>query len=131
MDKISLVSNKFLVIYLVLAFTLISLFGLWNHYNMEMDSTGAVNTCNFVSQPACSMSVTKHVAMWQSFFTSPDISYLTFLFLLTIFIIVYFTTTKILKEILKICQYLKYFCVSLVNYLTQAFSQGILNPKVY
>lgn len=123
-------NNKFLVILLVLAFTFVSLFGLWNHFNTEMNATETVNTCTFVGQP-CDMNMTEHVAMWQSFFTAPNISYLSFLLLLTIFIIGYFITPKTPRQILKISQYFKDNRVNFFNYLTQAFSQGILNPKIY
>ncbi len=130
MDKIRAINHTLLVIGLVLAFTLISLFGLWNHYNTEMNSTETVNACPFVGQP-CDMNMTEHIAMWQNFFTAPDISYLTFLLLLAIFMVSFLATPKIPKLTLKISEYIKYSFVNLFNYLTQAFSQGILNPKIY
>lgn len=129
MYRIALLSNKFLLIILVVAFAVISIFGLWNHYNMEMNGTETADTCSFVAQP-CDMNLREHIAMWQSFFTAPNISYLTYLLLIAAFILSYFIIPKP-KQILKAWHYLKHNFVISFNYLIQAFSQGILNPKVY
>ena len=133
-----LTKSKCIIIFLeIIAFLVMSFWGL---YSMPMDEHGKVTHCPFMndSTSLCQMSVTEHIARWQQLFTAIPEKNLLFsaLILLTALLMVLFSIIPKIRDKLLFQRFLHYFYrrkseINLFNHLLLAFSQGILNPRIY
>lgn len=135
--------QKLAVFFLALgffAFVTLSIFGLGHMSGMTASENGDMAGCIFTGKTMlCKMSVVEHISLWQSMLTVAPQENLMLLALFTLFIAVIFMTknipvpldlsrgeTQIRRFYLKEHSNLSFF-----NPLKEAFSQGILNPKIY
>lgn len=113
-------------------------FGLLYHMN-DMEADGHVSGCLFDGPTeVCAMNYSEHIATWQNMFTSlpQNISLINLLVLTVLSIALLISWRNILKLFESITSrwrlYIKlYPQINFFNFLREAFSQGILNPKIY
>ncbi len=126
----------------IVSFLVFSLFGIVIVMNeMKMDNHGAISDCLFMTVTSqCPITFTGHINLWQLMFNTllPVISLMS-----VILLAITLTFTKLLFNNNSFTQPLKFLTlryrlylkqhplVSLFDYLKEAFSQGILNPKIY
>lgn len=129
--------NLRLLTTLVIAlFIFIGVFGL--SMSMPTDKHGMMTSCPFMINKSsiCNMSATDHIAKWQQMFTTTLQSSNLFLLALVAVAFIYVSLKR--QTDLRSSSYYahRYYLyknpeVKLFNYLTQAFSDGILHPKIY
>ena len=127
----------YLTIISIFTFLFINIFGL--NMSMRMDKDGHMAPCPFMNdkKTICSMSFTEHLAKWSSLFnTNLQINDLlaTVVLLATAIILVFCNPFRIaLAALLCLHRYYrdKNPSLKVSNYLTLAFSDGILNPRLY
>lgn len=127
-----------IIIFSVITFTLyVILFG-FSQFGMGIDMNGQMVNCPFSnhSMSICKMSPMEHIGEWQSMFTSlPLKDTLSIIFTLLLFIAIRNLLPRYrfsLPEIKYL--YTKYLFRSnfhIYNPLKEAFSRGILNPKLF
>lgn len=131
---------KTFLIFSLLAFVTLSTFGLGHMSGMEANKDGNMEGCIFTGKTMlCEMGIVEHISLWQSMFTAMPQESLMLLALLILLVAVIFVTKNILvpprlfsSEALTKQLYLKeHPDLPLFNPLKEAFSQGILNPKIY
>lgn len=122
------------------AFLLFSLFGVVISIgSMKINSDGVMTHCLLMNHtPMYPMSFTEHINLWQTMFSSllPSVSLMNILILaLSLVLTQAFNNLSILSLEFLLIQYRIYLKqhphISLFNFLKEAFSQGILNPKIY
>jgi hypothetical protein len=130
------------VIGLILAsFLWIGAFGLMCHMG-KMENSGMMNSCLFNPQESmCTMDFSEVVALWQGMFAGlqQDLEIVGSLLMLVVcaFVAVIILSCNFLYEFSERLfsrwrLYLKqYFNIQFFSALREAFSQGILNPKVF
>ena len=132
---------RFLLGLALIAFLSIAFFGASQTMGMDQQSDGTMGGCLFTGmEEICEMTFTEHLSQWQSMFTTtaPQKALaFALLFLLT----VVFVAVAIFKRNLLLL--FSYYTtrwrlyirhnpeLSLFNPLKEAFSRGILNPKIY
>lgn len=136
-------SKKFAISFFafgLFAFVTLSVFGLGHMSGMEANKDGNMEGCIFTGKTMlCKMGIVEHISLWQGMFTAMPQEGLLFMALLILLVAVIFVTKNILApprlsngEILTKRLYLKeHPDLPLFNPLKEAFSQGILNPKIY
>lgn len=122
-------------------FGFISIFGVWHIYGMGMQDDGTMGGCLFTGmEEICAMSLGEHISQWQNMFavSAPQG---VFIFVLLVLLAVIFVAVAVRKRNLFLL--FRYYAthwrlyigynsnLSLYNPLREAFSQGILNPKIY
>lgn len=121
-------------------FVILSIFGLGHMSNMETTKDGAMEGCVFTEKTMlCKMGIVEHISLWQGMFTAMPQESLMFIALLILLMAVIFVTKNILapprlsrSEALTKRLYLrKNPDLLLFDFLKEAFSRGILNPKIY
>lgn len=125
-----------LIPFVLASFVFMSLFGMG--IGMEMKD-GQMSSCPFTASQAsiCQMSVTEHISQWQhSFLGIPTKINLLILSLLLLSIIIVpfaksFTKVKQIELAAQLIFYYKTAVTKILNQLLIAFSDGILNPKIY
>ncbi len=136
--------TKIILSLIIVVFLTFNLFGLINSMSsMSMDSNGlaTMSDCFLMTQTSmCSMGFAEHMNLWQLMFNTliPSISLASvFILALALFF------TKILFNGNPFIQPLKFLTlryklylkqhplISLCGYLKEAFSRGIINPKIY
>lgn len=125
----------------LLSFATLSLFGLGHFGGMETNKDGNMDGCVFTGKTMlCKMSVVEHISLWQSMFTAMPQESLMLVVLMALLITAVALITKntfapphLSKNDIAIGRlYLKeHPDLSFFNPLKEAFSQGILNPKIY
>lgn len=121
------------------AFVILSIFGLGHMNGMEANKDGNMEGCIFTGKTMlCKMGIVEHISLWQSMFTAVPQENLMFMALLILLVAIIFITKNILatrlsrNEALTKRRYLReHPDFLLFNPLKEAFSQGILNPKIY
>lgn len=118
-------------------FVFVSLFGL--SLGMSTQPNGKMSDCPFANNTAsiCTMSPLEHIAAWQSFFSTLPVKKMLLIFSLVIFALALFLLPKFFQQFLKYqnlfylqrCRYLQK--VFIRHPLQEAFSNGILNPKIF
>lgn len=138
----ALANKKFVNIVFILiaiSFLWFGTFGLLQHM-VEMKSDSIMNGCLFNGQTeVCAMNFSEHITTWQSMLTSlpQDVGLLAMLILAVISITIIFFWRNFISEISESITsrsklYIKQFSqIQVFNSLREAFSQGILNPKIY
>jgi hypothetical protein len=128
--------QKGVVAFAIMAFFAVGILGLT--YGMPMDSSGQMSNCPFLGVTAlCKMNPLAHMAAWQNMFAavpSKTAGALAALFLLALFAVALlrdFWNIKELKLVPVVSQRFreKIFVVS--SSLQEAFSSGILHPKIF
>ena len=118
------------------SFVFASLFGMG--ISMEMKD-GQMSSCPFVASQAsiCQMSVTEHISQWQQAFlgipTKTNLLALALL-LLAVFVIPFAKPLTKIKQnelAIRLISYCKTAATKIFDPLLLAFSDGILNPKIY
>lgn len=121
----------------IIAFLVMSFWGL---YSMPMNEGGETSNCPLMSESAtvCPMSATDHVVKWKQLFTViPEKNLLLLsLALLVLVLVALFPLTPKVRDKLPHQQFRHYLYthspeIKLFDHLLAAFSQGILNPRLY
>lgn len=131
-----------LLIFGVFAFFSIGIFGMSQSMQMEMNDDGTMSGCLFDGRAEiCLMTIAEHLSRWQGMFIAisqkTDLLTLLFSFISAIGALVVFALKKngllLLKHLSDRWRlYLKRNpYIPLFDPLREAFSQGILNPKIY
>ena len=122
--------------FVFVSFVFASLFGMG--ISMEMKD-GQMSSCPFVASQAsiCQMSVTEHISQWQQAFlgipTKANLPAFALL-LLAIFVIPFAKPLTKIKQnelAVQLISYFKTAATKIFDPLLLAFSDGILNPKIY
>ncbi len=134
-----LLLGKYVVLFAITSgFVFVSLFGL--SLGMSMQSNGKMSDCPFMNNTAsiCNMSPLEHIAAWQSFFSAlPLKEKMSLIFSLVAFALALFLLPRFFQKFLK---YQNLFYLQRYRYLQkvfirhplqEAFSSGILNPKIF
>lgn len=131
-------SYKVLLAFGFLTFISVSVFGPWHSFGMETNQNGEMEGCIFTGKTMfCKMNIVEHIALWQHQFTTTPARLtilLALLILLAIVSIVAAFGLHRLKRQNAIAQKFYIFQhhdLPLSNPLTQAFSDGILHPRIY
>ncbi len=125
-----------------IALIFVALFGLSHGMaGMEKRSDGTMSGCMFSGQAEmCTMTFSEHIAHWQAMFTTTA-PQKTLAFALLLLLVVVFIAVAILKRNLLLLS--NYYAtrwrlyirqnpnLSLFSPLKEAFSSGILHPKIY
>lgn len=120
---------------LVITVFWVLLFGLFQ-MDMSMNTVNGQANCPFASHSMsiCQMNPLEHISEWQSMFTMlPVQNLLSFLFaLFALFVISKFTHwNKLLKLNFHLYQNNRVLYAQVFNPLKEAYSKGILNPKLF
>ena len=132
----------FITTFVLLAFLVVNIFGFSNMGGMEIRNNGTMNSCIFDGKAEiCNMSIFSHINALQGMFTATHAGEQnTFLLILLSLLLAFAIASLIHPTIgrdektasratkLYISQHPD---ITLFNTLRQAFSQGILNPKIY
>jgi len=120
----------------IIAFLVISFWGL---YSMPMDEHGEMANCPFMGVAAvCRMNPLEHLAAWQNMFTVPPqkiffvfLTLLLLAFLAALLLRNFWRTRE--KESLstEAVYYERTNAAPIRNPLQEAFSDGILHPKIF
>ena len=119
------------------AFIIISLMS--SVYFMGMNPDGTMSHCVFMGG-VCTMTLSDHLISWQGIFTATLQKTFSLDFLLLIVSIAFILTAITFRSsrgqissrgLTSQIYYKQKQYVSFFNYLKEAFSQGILNPKIY
>ena len=131
--------GKYAVLFAITSgFVFVSLFGL--SLGMSTQPNGKMSDCPFGNNTAsiCTMSPLEHIAAWQSFFsTLPLKEKMSLIFSLVAFALALFLLPKFFQQFLKYknlfyLQRYRYLRKDFIpNPLQEAFSSGLLNPKIF
>lgn len=127
-----------LIIFVLASFAFTSILGI----GMSMEiKDGRMSSCPFVADQAtmCQMSVTEHITQWQQAFlgipSKTSFLALSVVFLIAILVSLIKPSSQLKKLIASImARFLAYYRVDFIKAfdpLLVAFSDGILNPKIY
>lgn len=134
--------SNFITLFALLSFFLIVGFGLNHSSGMEMKDDGTMSGCMFDGRAEiCLMTLAEHISNWQGIFSViPQKS--NFLIQILVLVSTLILAVFALRRNL-LLSFFGYFSerwklylkqnlhLSLFNYLREALSQGILNPKIY
>lgn len=135
-------TSNIITLFALPSFLLIGGFGLSHSLGMEMKDDGTMGGCMFDGQAAiCPMTFTEHISKWQSMFSvipQKSTFLIQLLVLISAFVLAAFAIRRNLLRSL-----FSYFSdrwkfylknnphLPLFDQLREAFSNGILNPKIY
>jgi len=131
--------GKIALILTAISFLWLSTFGLFNHMS-EMKPDTTMGGCLFDGQTeVCAMNFSEHIALWQRMLTSlPQNTGLIDLLILSITFIatIAFWRNPLFEFFERVVSRLRLYIkqhsqIYLFYYLLEAFSKGILNPKIY
>lgn len=143
MNFVSRKFSTFLAIMVVSIFIFIILFGVNHTLGMEMRGDGTMSGCLFDGKAEiCLMTFSDHLSRWQGMFTTIPQKADP---LITLFLLILIFSAFLLSNLRRRLLLLLFNCLfdrwrlylkqnphlSLFNHLQEAFSQGILNPKIY
>lgn len=131
--------SKSLIVLGIIAFLVMSFWGL---YSMPTNERGMMGDCPFMnhSTSLCQMSAAEHIAQWQQLFAlvkTDKFSLFLFASLIIAFIVLTFPFAKNYRiKTPPLSRFRLYSSryrpeIKLFNHLLLAFSQGILNPRIY
>lgn len=119
------------------AFVSLSVLGLWHMDGMTANEEGGMGGCVFIGKAMfCKMTVIEHISLWQRMFTVLPQDTSMFFASLVFSAALVFTAKNILAPPKNYAPAHKLFLTnrqnfSSFNYLKEAFSQGILHPKIF
>jgi hypothetical protein len=126
-----------LIIFVLASFAFMSLFGI----SMGMEARdGQMSSCPFMASEAslCQMSVTEHISQWQQAFLGipSKTNFLALALILAAAVLVTFAKSlfqpkKLTELAARLFAYRKKNLVRVFDPLLIAFSDGILNPRIY
>ncbi len=131
--------TRFLLAFGLIVSISVVFFSAYHSLGMEKRSNGTMSGCVFTGKTKnCTMTIAGHTSKWQGMFTTTAPQKLLD-FALLILLAVSFIAVAILKRnlLLQFSLYTTRWRLyirqhpSLFNLLQEAFSQGILNPKIY
>ena len=133
--------SRFVLVFGLIAFLSVAFFGASLSMGMGMKDDGTMGGCLFTGmEEICTMKFDEHLAQWQSMFTTTA-PQKALAFALLLLLAVVFVAVAIFKRNLLLLfshhatrwrLYIRHNPeLSLFNPLREAFSQGILNPKIY
>jgi hypothetical protein len=126
-----------LIIFVLASFAFVSLFGIG--MGMEVRD-GQMSSCPLMASGTslCQMSVTEHISQWQQAFLGvPDkTNFLALALLLAAAVLITFAKSlfqpkKLTELAARLFTYHKEHLVRIFDQLLIAFSDGILNPRIY
>ncbi len=111
-------------------------FGILSSFSMNMSSEGEMPPCPFMAQGSsiCNMTPLEHISSWQSMLTALPVGNILLATLLIFAVIILISKDAlglIEQKLLSIYRfrYRKRFTTH--NYLQEAYSRGLLNPKTF
>ena len=125
---------------LLTTFLIVTLLGPMHAMKMPVDQNGHMTGCMFSGTAICTMTPLEHFAAWQAMFSATlanSTSTFLLLLLLALVLLVRIVGTLPFKEpanrqAVRQRLYARHtLAFAYANSLQEAFSQGILNPKVY
>lgn len=126
-----------LIIFVLVSFVFASVLGV----GMSMETTnGQMSGCPFMASQAtlCQMSVTEHISQWQQAFLGVPTKTGLLALLMILIVVVVIPLAKLFSQFEKLTElaarlftYHKANLVKIFNPLLLAFSDGILNQKIY
>ena len=133
---------RFLLGFALVALLSVAFFGAsQSMMSMEKRSDGTMGGCLFTGmEEICKMTLTEHLSQWQSMFTTTAPQKALIFALLLLLAVVFVAIAVFRRNLLLLFSYYTtrwrlYIRhnpdLSLFNPLREAFSQGILNPKIY
>jgi FtsH-binding integral membrane protein len=132
--------TKVFIIFGLFAFVTLSVFGLSHTAWMPKNDNGDMTGCIFTGQVMlCKMSIIEHISLWQSMFTALPQKSLALTALVVLLLTAIFVTKNILdppslsnnKASAQKLYLAQHPDIPLFDPLKEAFSRGILNPKIY
>ncbi len=133
--------TNFLLVFGLIAFLSVAFFGAFHIMGMQTQSDGTMGGCLFTGiDEICTMPLAEHLTAWQSMFTSiPAKSTILYLVVLAFALLLFasaFLKRYFIWAVERLAAIQRLYLVhhpnpSLFNPLQEAFSQGILNPKIY
>lgn len=134
--------SKFITLFVLLSLFFIVGFGLSNSLGMDMKDNGTMGGCIFDGQAEiCPMILTEHISNWQSMFSvtlQKNFFFIQLLVLISALVVTAFALRRHLLLLLfsYFSERWKFYIknnpnLSLFDRLREAFSQGILNKKIY
>lgn len=130
-------TQKLIKFSIVLAVLTVLSFGISGFgQGMDMNSSTAICPFSGHSMSMCKMNPMEHIQEWQSMFTTlPAKDILTLLsLLLALFALLKLRQVFSVSKIPKVDSYINLFYIRrppISNFLQEAFSSGILNPKIF
>ncbi|MDZ4260292.1 MAG: hypothetical protein U1A25_01380 [Candidatus Sungbacteria bacterium] len=131
---------NFLLILGFIAFLSVGLFGSSHSFGMEMKDDGTMSGCLFTGMDeVCTMTFTQHRTAWQNMFSSIPVKSIILSLLALVFSLLLFAgflkqygmwARKRMESLQKL-YFIHHPNLFLFNPLQEAFSRGILNPKIY
>lgn len=134
---------RFFIILGLIAFISLSIFGLAHLSGMKMRGDGTMSGCVLDGQAEiCPMTLAEHLDTWQRMFTiipqKADFLIALFILISTVGALLFFSLKRRLLLLLfsSLSDRWRLYIrqnpnTPLFNHLREAFSQGILNPKIY
>lgn len=130
-------AKKFLVSVVLAAFLVVGIFGL-SHIVMNMTAGDDALGCLFMNTPTlCAMNPFEHIAMWQSTFAASFSKEIFSLLMLTLLIVLFIFTSQGLERsrktpplLVRVWHHI-YRVFIAKDPLQEAFSNGILHPKIF
>lgn len=122
---------------ILLAFLIVGLFGLL-HFTMDMNNDGGASMCPFMNIAAlCAMNPLTHITMWQNIFIASfpkEIFSLLAIILLTVLLVFtlrsFWHSSKTPPIFVRVLRRISQIFIAR-NALQEAFSNGILHPKIF
>lgn len=134
--------SRFLLVFAIIAFYSVAFFGASKSMmGMDHRDDGSMGGCLFIGiEEICKMTFAEHFAEWQSMFTA-TVAKNTLTDMLSLLLVLVFVAAAIFKRnrflLFSYCT-VRYRLYTRQNphlplfiHLKEAFSQGILNPKIY
>ena len=127
-----------LIIFVLTSFAFVSIFG--TSMGMEARDGQQMSSCPFMASEAsiCQMSVTEHISQWQQAFLGvpSKTNFLALALILAAAVLVTFAKSlfqpkKLTELAARLFAYHKEHLVRVLDPLRIAFSDGILNPRIY
>jgi len=132
---------RFFLGFALIAFLSVAFFGASQSMGMEMRDDGTMGGCLFTGiEKICTMKFNEHLAQWQSMFTTTApqkaLAFALLLLLAVVFVAVAIFKRNLLLLFSRYTTRWRLYIkqnpnLSLFNPLKEAFSRGVLNPKIY
>lgn len=127
-------NSKILAVLTVAVFITVAFFGI--NSGMDVRQDGSMAGCVFDKSTVCLMSVIEHIAQWSNIFTATSEKNIFSIFTLGLLLLTAFFKRCAINLFNCVLPEFRIYRVKnniskLFDYIIQAFSSGILNPKIY
>jgi len=117
-------------------FLVVGGFGILFSFGMNMSSEGDMPPCPFMAQGSsmCTMTPLEHISAWQSMLTALPVGNILLATLLIFAVIILISKDAlglIEQKLLSIYRFRHRKRFTTWNYLQEAYSRGLLNPKTF